>query len=137
MPTRSRTSSFATFGTEDSKEKKEVRHGDDAVTVEVARTGSVASAFALSSVGVPGGSDSAKSFFNVVANAISVGVLFACSPADTSGVWLATIAIAVAFWNICATTVEDCSRAVADSACIECSDTSVNVVAQAVTIGVS
>lgn len=73
---------------------------------------------------------------NVVAKAIVVLVYGAASAAFSNDVFLVPIAIAIAGWNVGATTVVDCARAIAYAACIDLTYTRIEVVANAILVAV-
>jgi hypothetical protein len=75
-------------------------------------------------------------FVNVVADAIGIGVLRTVAPTDAQGIELVAVTVAVTLWDVGTSTLVDVAGSVADAASVERTDTFVNVVADAIGIGV-
>ena len=71
---------------------------------------------------------------DIVTNAIGVGVLRAFTTADTEGVELVAVAVAVTFRDVNASTLVDVAGAVAFTACVQFTDTGIDVVTNAISI---
>ena len=80
--------------------------------------------------------DKAYTVFHIIADAVVVDILCACATTDTNDVLLVAIAVAVSLWDVRTSTLVDVSGSVADAASVELTDAFVNVVTDAVGIGV-
>jgi hypothetical protein len=74
---------------------------------------------------------------NIVADAVCIGVSRAASAANSEGVILISVTVAVPLWDVATTANSSGSWAIAYAALVEVSDTAVNIVTDAVFIGVS
>ena len=70
----------------------------------------------------------------VVANAVTINIRSTGASADTNGVQLVTVTVAVSSWDVGTATVVDGTGAVADSAGIEVSDAVIHVVTDAILV---
>jgi hypothetical protein len=78
----------------------------------------------------------ANTFIDVVADAVQIGVGLTRTNAFTKGVKLVAVAVAVPFRNVGTSTFVDLTRPIAHTASVEFANTWVNVVADAIRIGV-
>ena len=79
----------------------------------------------------------ANTWVNVVADAIHIGVGITRTAALAEGVKLVAVAVTIAFWDVGTSTVIDRTWTVADAAVVKLANTLINVVADAVRIGIS
>ena len=75
-----------------------------------------------------------NTWIDVVTNAIGIFVGRAVTAADTEGVKLVAVAVAIAFGDVRTSTLVDLSRAVAHAALVECANTWIDVVTNAIGI---
>ena len=72
----------------------------------------------------------------VITDAVGIGVRFAVTTTHAEGVELVAIAVAVSFWDVRTSTLVDGARSVADAALVVSTHAVVNVVTDAIGIGV-
>ena len=78
----------------------------------------------------------ANTGINVVAKTIVVLVYGAASAAFSNDVFLIPLAVAIAGWNVGATAVVNLAWAIANAACIDLTNTRIDVVANAILVAV-
>ena len=82
------------------------------------------------------GVQSPNALVEVVANPVSIDVGVTCTPTNAQGIDLVAVAIAVAFWQVVTTAVVHHAWTVAHPTRVQCTHTTVHVVANAVGIEV-
>ena len=77
-----------------------------------------------------------NTIIHVITNAIGIGVRFTVSAAFAERIKLVSFAVAIAFRNVCTSAFVNRTGAVADAALINLADTVVDVITDAIRIGV-